>query len=83
MAQKADEAARAAHEKAVAVRQLRQKLDATKARVASNREKIEEYSRYRSFLEHITPQVRAVGLNLEPWISQRVPLFLDYRTTRI
>ncbi|CDJ28388.1 uncharacterized protein EMH_0001160 [Eimeria mitis] len=53
---KADEAARVSQEKATAVRQLRQKLDATKARAASNREKVQEYSRYRAFLTHITPQ---------------------------
>ncbi|CDI75417.1 hypothetical protein, conserved [Eimeria praecox] len=53
---KADEAARISQEKTTAVRHLRQKLDATKARAASNREKVQEYSRYRAFLTHITPQ---------------------------
>ncbi|XP_026192546.1 cilia- and flagella-associated protein 100 [Cyclospora cayetanensis] len=52
---KADEAARVAQEKAAAVQQLRQKLESAKARAASNSEKVEEYSRYRAFLEHITP----------------------------
>ncbi|OEH77782.1 hypothetical protein cyc_03447 [Cyclospora cayetanensis] len=55
---KADEAARVAQEKAAAVQQLRQKLESAKARAASNSEKVEEYSRYRAFLEHITPHVR-------------------------
>lgn len=54
--QKADDAARAAQENALTVRQLRQKLDATKSRAATNREKVEEYSRYRAFLANITPQ---------------------------
>ncbi|KAL8274818.1 hypothetical protein Esti_001293 [Eimeria stiedai] len=52
----ADNAARVAQEKAVAVRQLRQKLDATRARTALKRERVEEYLRYKAFLTHITPQ---------------------------
>lgn len=72
--QKADEAARVSQEKATAVRQLRQKLDATKARAASNREKVKEYSRYRAFLTHITPQVCRRQYISKPSLVRALPL---------